>query len=175
MGFSTRGITSADILAAVTSDSVKWKGADIDQYHTIMDFWSDPINITAPAVAADQALQNVVVPNLSGVSIRAVRALFSCSEVLEMANAAQGLDGAQWIQCDESARGYINAIKFCDQEIAMLALERKVGSFIAVGSYSIWSRVDSMNKTINFKWASMKSNNGDLRLYGVRVGVRLYI
>ena len=48
MGFASRGITSADVLAAITDDDTRFSGADIplikDKIHGFMDFWGDPLN-----------------------------------------------------------------------------------------------------------------------------------
>jgi hypothetical protein len=171
MGFTKPSLDAAEILAAVTDDSVKWTGANVN-VPMMMDFWSTPTDtITITSTATDKTLDNVVIPNITGLTILAAYAMISISNYNDDSGATNRLFNNQYIQVDLSAAGYINAIELDNEEFHCDASTRNIAHHLFIGSIDISSRVD-FNATINFKWANADAL-GNLMIKGLRTGIRI--
>lgn len=168
-------VSVTDILAGLTSDSVKWKGADIGARLNQIDFWSLPTgtNITVDTTAGDETLPSVTLPNLTGKTIQTAYAMMLTS-ILRNTHAGQNtINSAQNIQVDMSATGYTNAISL-DEFDVFFSGAGQYENILWIGSIDISARTD-WNTATDFKWASADSAQDSLIFCGVRTGVRVII
>lgn len=172
-------ISVTDILAGLTTDSVKWKGADIITPHGVLDFWSIPTNVALSPTPANKTLGNVVIPNITGVTMLHAFALLALGSI-ENRDAASinNLDGNQIIEVDKAAAGYITALHLENVSLPLnkyvaASNEGKITTGLSrVGSYDISSRVD-FNATTNFRWTAAKATGNDMVIRDLQTGVRV--
>jgi len=151
----------------------KWIRSTPSAALTEISFYSDPVSFMLNSTAADQALGDVVIPNISGYTIEAAYATMLFDGFHNSAGAVNGLEADEYIQADLSAAGYINAIKLIDSCFESYNDTRYRGGLFH-GSYDISSRVD-WNSTTNFKWASADVEQNNMYFFNVVTGIRLLI
>jgi len=173
MGFASRGISAPDILAALTTDSVKFAGAKVDSL-AMVDFFSNPNNgaITVNNVAGTETLPDVIIPNITGKTIEAAYAILHPVNV--MCTAANYVDGDQKIQVNKAAAGWIDALDLEHGEFDIRDANITRYPAPIVGHRDITTRV-AFNSTINFQWLSAKVAAANFYIYGCRTGVRLIL
>lgn len=188
MGFASRGVTAAEIQAAILDDATKFSGGDITtidgkldtaalkRRFSMLDFWStaQPAMVTLTTSATDYALQDVVIPDLGTFTLVKAYAMLSFSEVQNMNAGGNSTNTDTFIQVDKSAAGYINAISMPDNVLKLSADEILATSWIMVGDLDISSRVTN-NSTVNFKWANAVVAASTVRMWNIRTGVRLLV
>lgn len=138
-----------------------------------LDFWSLPVSVTGLNTSGvDKALGDVVIPDISSIVVSKAYAMMAMRGIINTNGATNYVDGLQYIQVDESAAGYINAIKMPANSYEVLGTTTTLLDGIVIGSIDISTRAD-VNKTINFKWASAKAKLADLNFPDIKTGVRL--
>ena len=157
------------------SDNSKWvRETPAAAAFAMLDFWSLPTTVSFTTTPADKTLSNVVIPDLSGLSIQAAYAMISISSLVESAGTNARNLLTTYVQVDKAAAGYTNAIQILEDFIT-LPLNSRVSKYTqAIGSYDISARVAN-NATTNFKWANVDSTSTDFQAKGVRTGIRLII
>lgn len=139
-------------------------------HHLITRTWFSPIQETLDlhAVAANESLPSVVLPNITGTISEVYAGIVFCMKEATTANA-NGVDGAQHIQVKESVGGaYTDAIAFVDDALTVAASTREGGTCIIDTTHEIHGQVAAFNKTYNFQWTSGKSHADHLRLSTVQ-------
>lgn len=179
MGVFVQTITAAEVLAALTTDSTKFAGANIGRLDAtdsfgVLDFWSDGKNVTLNTTAQDIALESVTVPNLTGLTIKAAYAMMKVANIIDTSGTNNAMSPTQYIQVDKAAAGYINAICLVNQTFKVLASALGQGQIKYVGEIDISSRV-AFNATTDFKWKDAKSAQSDMGFQAVYSGVRVII
>jgi len=156
--------------------------ADIDGLTTstgrqlfTMDFWSIPqIAVVVPAVAADQALPDVVVAALpAGMTVVRAVAIF-IYRCIQNAGAANMLAGAQFIQIQKGgAGGYANAITLVDDQFPVAAAAVDAPGGTAMGDLNVVAKV-SADDTYNFQWDEAVADVAGLTFTDIQMGIRIW-
>ena len=137
------------------------------------DFWSTPIPyLLITSTATTKTLNNVVIPDLGDVSILAAYVLFSIDSIGATSANETHLNSDTTLEVDKASAGWLTAFDMVNHSLHVPASTTQTDRFAAVGSYDISSRVGN-NATTNFRWVDTLSNADDLRLNGVRTGVRI--
>ena len=146
-----------------------------------MDFWSDPAEeVQLAAAAGTKTLPTVTVADLPATAtiIRTI-AMFKFRMIENTNAAANNLDGgtvaatSQVIQVDDSsATGYVDAIKFVDNQFGLAATTREGGD-VLIGSIDIAARVDG-NDTYSVRWLLGKADLDNLNFNDVQMGLRIW-
>lgn len=123
-------------------------------------------------MAGDQALSDVVIPNITGRTIVEAYALFQ-SDYLNTAAGNNNVESDQYIQVDQAAAGYINAIKLETGCLPLGNIQRG-HTRLFVGDLDIITRV-AFNATTNFKWALADAAVNSYIFDGALTGVRLLL
>lgn len=182
MGYSIPRLTAAEILAAITDDSTKFSGADIDAAIStaggvqdgVIRFYSSPsADFAVDTTAGDQNLEDVAIPNLSGLTIDYATAGIIAAAIGDTSGASNFNNTTQYIQVDKDAAGYINAIQLTAKTIYLSANGWAFAVLIA-GNIDISSRT-AFNATTNFKWALADAQGNDLKFRGVVSYVELIV
>jgi len=119
------------------------------------------------AVAANETMPSVVLPNITG-TIVAVYAGFMFMMKEATAAGVIGVDGAQHIQVKESAAGsYVDAISIVDHMFSIADSTREGGGAV-IGDHDIVGQVAAFNKTYNFQWTNGKTHVDHLRFSTVQ-------
>lgn len=140
-----------------------------------MDFWSNPQEeVAIPAVAADQALPDIVVANLPAGAIVARAVLMFKFRVVENTNAgANKLNGAQDIQIrDDTPSAWIDAINFLDDMFGLPASTVQGGD-VFIGDIDVSGTVDG-NDTYNVQWDEALADLAAINFNDVQVGLRIW-
>ena len=148
-----------------------------------IDFWSDPVEevpVGDAGAGTTEALPSVTIADLpNGATIVRAIAMFKFRTIENTNAAANKLLGAtvsetsQVIQVDDSgATGYVDAIKFVDDQFS-LAAETREGGDILVGSIDIAARADG-NDTYSVRWLLARADLDYLNFNDVQCGLRIY-
>lgn len=187
MGFASRGITSAEILAAIVDDSTRYHGASIAAILTdtaainnrkgffIMDMWGMPVSGFAISTGiGDKTLGDVDIPSFAGmnVTLYAAYAMMRISSVRDSSAANNHLNITSLVEVDKSAAGWITGIGILQNAIEVLADAREPSDITFMGEIDIISRV-ALGQTTNFRWYQVRSLGSDLVINGCQTGVRL--
>lgn len=175
MAIFTQSISAADVLAGLTTDDTKWKGANIDARLNQIDFWSAPKtgSVILDTTAGDEVLPSVTLPNITGKTILAAYGMVSFSAVKNTGGGANGIDVAQVIQVDKAAAGYITALNLVEVDCMFTADGTRKGN-TWIGSHDIVSRV-AFNVATDFKWIGADATASSLTFQGFRSGVRVIV
>ncbi len=156
--------------------------ADIDTLKASMartlcsvDYWSIPQKtVVVPAVAADQALPDVVVATLpAGITVVKVAAIFKFRS-LTNAGAANKLAGDQQIQVRTDAPGaWADCIDFVDDQFLVAAAAVDTPGDAVIGDLNVAATVIG-NDTYNFQWDEAVADVADLTFNDVQVGLRIW-
>lgn len=179
MAMFVQSITAPQVLAGLTTDSTKWKGANIGRLDDndsfgMLDFWSDGQPVTLNTTAQNITIRSVDVPNLTGLTIKIAYAMLKISNIIDTSGTNNAMTPSQWIQVDKAAAGYINAIDMESQCLKVLANALGQSQVVFIGEEDISSRV-AFNATTNFRWASAQSAQSNLGFQAVYSGVRVII
>jgi hypothetical protein len=146
-----------------------------------IDYWSLPqLSVVIPAVAANQALPDVVVDTLPNDLIlgnppKVVKAqAMIMFRSLTNAGAANKLSGGQHIQIQKGgAGGYSNAISFVDDQLTIAAGAVDAPGDVIIGDHNVVAKVTG-NDTYNFQWTNAVADVAGLTLNDVQVGLRIW-
>lgn len=177
MGFASRGVTSAEILAAIIDDSTRFSGADIATIEAkpggSIEIWGAPVAPFSIANAAsDHTLGNIVIPNVTGATFRHAYAMLHIATIYETSGGNNGLNLNTNIQVDQAAAGWTNAIPILANSIEIAANSRIPGGTWFMGNADVVARVVN-NATTNVRGYQMRSSAGNLWLCGVQAGVKV--
>lgn len=185
MGFSSRGITSTDILSAVTSDSTKWKGADIAAIladtaalpankYSFMDFWGTiAANFTVNNALNDYTLGDVYCQTLTGnpTPSRAF-ALMRIAGIRETSGGANQLNVTSQLQVDRAAAGWLDCLDIPNNAVEVLANSENPSGLMFMGHDNIVNRV-MLGATHNFRWYQTRTTATGIEFEGVQCGIRV--
>jgi hypothetical protein len=159
MGFSSRGVTGADITAAA-------------RFLRYLDVWSSPAaSQTVTTAAGDKTLSNVTCPTLTGYTIEKAYAMLNLPSVTNTNAVYNYIDTDQYIQVDKAAAGYINALKIAHTALRIQGTECGHG-IIMIGGIDIKTRVASGAVT-NFKWTGAKAKENNYIMGTPKTGIRV--
>ncbi len=139
-----------------------------------LDFWSNPQEeLAIPAVAADQALPDIVVSLPAGaVVVRAV-VMFKFRAVENTNAGANKLSGAQEIQIrDDTPSAWIDAINLLDDMFSLAASTREGGD-VFIGDIDVSATVDG-DDTYNLQWDEAVADLASIQFNDVQVGLRIW-
>lgn len=147
-----------------------------------MDFWSDPqeefqVPIGAATLEITPTVTVVGLP--AGATIVRAIAMFKFRMVENIYAGVNKLDGAtvgstsQVIQVKETtAGGYIDAIKFVDDQFTLADTIREGGD-VLIGNINIAAQVDD-NDSYTFQWLLRKADQNFLNFNDIQVGLRIW-
>lgn len=140
-----------------------------------MDFWSIPqIAVVLPAVAANQALPDVVVAALpTGAVVVRATAIFKY-RCLQNAGLANALNGGQHIQIQKGgAGGYADAVSMVTGQFVVAAAAVDAPGDVVQGNINVVAKV-SGNDTYNFQWTNANANVAGLTFTDCQMGIRIW-
>lgn len=181
MGFSQK-ISATDVRDAILDDATRFSGADIAIIDGkirpttgFLDFWGDPKVIGITTSATTFTLEDVVIPNITGLTPTAAYALLSIDGLTNTNGSANGLDSVTYIQVDYASSGWINAIENAASALQCAPSVRSNIGMSIVGSIDISSYVAAFNRTINFRWQNARAEYNNLNVTNIRPGVRVMV
>lgn len=139
------------------------------------DYWSIPqLSAVVPAIAANQALPNVVVADLpAGITVVKATAIIMFRSISN-AGAANKLSGAQHIQIQKGGGGGFNdAISLVDDMFTIAAATVDAPGTAVIGDHNVVAKVDG-NATYNFQWTAALADVAGLTFNDVQVGLRIW-
>lgn len=177
MGFTIPPLTSAEILAAITSDETKFDGADIDAAISTVEACSYLYFSNQPdqnlqqlnSSATDKTINSITLPNITGVSIESA---YAGVKITGTRNTNAGehnyLSGAQAIQVDTGSAGWIDAIPNMDR-YGLVTPASGFQSFgiTAIGNADISAKV-AFNATTDFQWEDARAYLNNLEVWGIQ-------
>lgn len=140
-----------------------------------LDFWSNPQEeVSVPAVAADQALPDIVVAGIpTGATVVRAVLMFKARMIENTNAAANKLNGAQDIQLRTDAPGaWVDAINFLDDMFGINGTTREGGDVI-IGDIDLSATVIG-NDTYNTQWDEAIADLASLNFNDVQVGLRVW-
>lgn len=181
MGVFVQTITGTEVLAALTSDTTKWKGAVIDTLPNMISelrFYSVPDNINVAAAKATLALPSVVIPTLTGLTIDYAYIGIRYGSFFNDNGAANRVDEAGAIQVKESVSGtYTTGLNIAANEFTAEPNARLPTMSEIVGHVDLVSEIASPALTYNFRWLDSGAAGDTLRFYDFQtfiiLGVKL--
>ena len=170
-------ITAAQVLAALTSDTTQFKGANIDLIPSqcfMLEFWGDGLDIALTTANADYSLGTITLPAISDVTIEQAYILFRCDALRDTSGAGNRLDQNETIQVKENAAGaYTTGINLDVNQFYVMANATEGGGTAITGDVDIQSEVDAFGDTYAFQWTSGRCLGNNLTFYQCRIGLRL--
>jgi formylmethanofuran dehydrogenase subunit C len=139
------------------------------------DFWSNPQEeVAVPAVAADQAMPDIVVAGIPTTSrIVDARLMFKFRVVENTNVAANKLNGAQDIQIRTDAPGaWADGINFLDDMFGIAASTIQGGD-VFIGDINLNATVTG-DDTYNTQWDEAIADVASLNFNDVQVGLRIW-
>lgn len=140
-----------------------------------IDYWSLPLlSVVIPAVAANQALPDVVVANIptGAVVVQAIGLMKFRS--LTNAGNANKLAGDQHVQIQKGgAGGYADCISLVDDELTVAAAAVDAPGDVIIGNHNVVAKVTG-NDTYNFQWTDAVADVANLTLNDVQTGIRVW-
>ena len=137
-------------------------------------YYSPPLFLFIPAVAADQNLNSVVIPSLTNRTILEAFAGVNIHTIEEDSAGENCIADDQYIKIDNSAEGeFYNAIQVLGGALAVDADGNRAGCEI-IGSIDI-SSYFTWGDTVYFKWANSKAAGADLLLTPIQSFIILHV
>jgi len=165
-------ISTNDILNGLTTDAVKWKGAEINTISAMLSqlvFYGAPASLTLNSTAGDKSLSNIVLPNIPGLSIECAYLGFKYTSYFNSSANPNKIVVDQHIQVKESAEGtYTTGVTIENDAFTTGANERIATGGFYFGNVDVSSEVSAFNKTYNVKWANGDVDQNTLYVYGVQ-------
>jgi len=175
------GLTAAragyldELAAANIPADVDGLKASRDRQLFSMTFWSLPQEeVAIPAVAADQALPDVIITDLpAGASIERATCIFVYSNKENSNAAVNKLNGAQEIQVRTDApSAWANCIIFLDNLFTLAASTREGGGVI-FGTMDVLATITG-NDTYNFQWNEALADQDSIKFNDVQMGIQIW-
>ncbi len=144
----------------------------------VLTQFSDPlVTVTLDTTgASDPSCGSVVVPANyfpPGSTLKRVEAIAVWRKTENTNAAVNKLAGDQYIQVQKAAGALTNAIKFVDDELKTPASADGPGDAV-VGGIDVKATVDVDGATYNFQWTNCATDQNNIVLHDMRVGLRFY-
>jgi hypothetical protein len=122
--------------------------------------------VTLSTAHTDAALPTVTLPNITGTITHAYAGIKF--RMIENSNAAVNkLSGAQEIQIQAAAEGWLDCIHFVDDQFSLAATTKEGGDCI-LGYTDVVATVDVFNDTYEFQWDEPLTDQDSIKLHDVQ-------
>jgi hypothetical protein len=122
--------------------------------------------VTLDTSHTDAALPTVTLPNITGTITHAYAGIKF--RMIENSNAAVNkLSGAQEIQIQAAAEGWLDCIHFVDDQFSLAATTKEGGDCI-IGYTDVVATVDVFNDTYEFQWDEPLTDQDSIKLHDVQ-------
>lgn len=188
MGFSSRGITSADILSAIVDDATRFSGASIaailadtaaidGKYsYEVVDFWSAPtapFNVTG--ALTDITLEDVdTLTIIQDPLVARAWAMIRIPWIKDDSTADNALNIASVIQVDRAAGGWVTGIEIPANSLEVLGSAISPCGIVFIGDINISTKV-TLGQTTNFRWYQARATASNLIVGGLQAGVKVLV
>jgi hypothetical protein len=157
-------LVANDTKLNVTCDAIK---ARTDRLEMTKCFFSpQQALVTLDTSHTDAALPTVTLPNITGTITHAYAGIKF--RMIENSNAAVNkLSGAQEIQIQAAAEGWLDCINFVDDQFSLAASTKEGGDCI-LGYTDVVATVDVFNDTYEFQWDEPLTDQDSIKLHDVQ-------
>lgn len=154
MGFASRGISTADIAAALKTGSAQ-----------TLRFYSEQIDCFITGAAVTRALSSITLPNLTGLGAikHAYAGLFFIGYG-QFVSKLNKLDGLQYIQVDTGSAGWLSAITLDNAQFGVS--DEGMTFATLMGHVDVKAKV-AFNATTDFQWLDSMVDDSSVYLHPV--------
>lgn len=177
MAMFVQTITSAQVLAALTNDTTKWNGADIEPPKLrMLEFWGTATETPFTSSSGTKTLGNVAIPAFSDLTIEAAYIGTVSNTTYNSFASPNHVDGAATLQTKESVSGsWTSGMTIEDNSYWINATTYLPAQVMQMGNTDVSSEISAFDKTYNFRILTAKAVGNNLSFLGLRPIIRLFV